>query len=57
MIQYITSYESKKTGKTHYRVTYKGRAKRFTSETLPRTAKRFIQTHGFEKTQCGMLFR
>lgn len=57
MIQHITTWTNTRSGKTQYRVTYDRKARKYTTETLPKTAKSFMQTHSFEKTACGMLFR
>ena len=45
----VTAYKSGVNNTTKYKVLYNKKEMVFTNENLPKTIKKFIQTHSFER--------
>ena len=48
-VRLVSAYKSGKNNTTKYRVLYNTKEMFFTNENLPKTIKKFMQTHPFER--------
>lgn len=57
MIKLVSAFKSGKNNTTNYRVHYEGTKEMyFTNKNLPKTVKRFMETHPFERVSDTKIY-